>query len=101
MGLQVVEHVTQSQYALQLLLPQGDYAGALEIINDIQVSIAALSCCRHNSLSQYQCQLSDKPLYIKTLLFKLKLCNSSCLCLYCLFGKPDSAHSPPHLHVLL
>ena len=42
MGLQVVEHVTQSQYALQLLLPQGDYAGALDIIDDIQVSTAAL-----------------------------------------------------------
>lgn len=34
--LQVVDHVTQSQYALELLLPQGDYAGALDIMSDIQ-----------------------------------------------------------------
>lgn len=37
--LQVVDHVAQSQYALQLLLPQGDYAAALDIITDIQVSL--------------------------------------------------------------
>lgn len=37
--MQVMDHVAQSQYALQLLLPQGDYAAALDIITDIQV------CC--------------------------------------------------------
>ena len=37
--VQVVDHVAQSQYALQLLLPQGDYAAALDIITDIQVSL--------------------------------------------------------------
>lgn len=38
--MQVMDHVAQSQYALQLLLPQGDYAAALDIITDIQVR-----CC--------------------------------------------------------
>ncbi|DBA81853.1 hypothetical protein WJX77_011322 [Trebouxia sp. C0004] len=37
--LQVVDHVTQSQYALELLLPQGDYAGALDIMSDIQATL--------------------------------------------------------------
>lgn len=40
--MQVVDHVTQSQYALQLLLPQADYAAALDIIADIQVSTVML-----------------------------------------------------------
>ena len=44
--MQVVDHVAQSQYALQLLLPQADYAAALDIIADIQVStIMPLHCC--------------------------------------------------------
>ncbi|KAA6426324.1 MAG: VPS54 isoform 2 [Trebouxia sp. A1-2] len=37
--LQVIDHVTQSQYALELLLPQGDYAGALDIMSDIQATL--------------------------------------------------------------
>jgi len=41
--VQVVDHVTQSQYALELLLPQGDYAGALDIMSDIQVSTRFLT----------------------------------------------------------
>lgn len=35
--LQAIEHVAHSQDALQLLLPQGDFAGALDIMDDIQV----------------------------------------------------------------
>ena len=35
--MQAIEHVTHSQDALQLLLPQGDFAGALDIMDDIQV----------------------------------------------------------------
>ena len=46
--MQVVDHVAQSQYALQLLLPQADYAAALDIIADIQVSTPlSLHCCAH------------------------------------------------------
>ncbi len=41
--VQVIDHVTQSQYALELLLPQGDYAGALDIMSDIQVSTCFLT----------------------------------------------------------
>ena len=41
--VQVIDHVTQSQYALELLLPQGDYAGALDIMSDIQVSTRFLT----------------------------------------------------------
>ncbi len=41
--VQVIDHVTQSQYALDLLLPQGDYAGALDIMSDIQVSTRFLT----------------------------------------------------------
>lgn len=44
--LQVVDHVAQSYFALQLLLPQADYAAALDIIADIQVS---------TSMSLYRC----------------------------------------------
>ena len=41
-----MDHVAQSQYALQLLLPQADYAAALDIIADIQVSTTmSLHCC--------------------------------------------------------
>ncbi len=41
--MQVIAQVTQSQYALDLLLPQGDYAGALDIMSDIQVSAQFLT----------------------------------------------------------
>lgn len=44
-NVQVIDHVTQSQYALELLLPQGDYAGALDIMSDIQVSTHFLTSC--------------------------------------------------------
>ena len=51
--MQVVDHVAQSQYALQLLLPQADYAAALDIIADIQVSTTmSLHCCS-NALCTY------------------------------------------------
>lgn len=42
--MQVVDHITQSQYALELLLPQGDYAGALDLMSDIQVSTVLPGC---------------------------------------------------------
>ena len=35
--MQAIEHIAHSQDALQLLLPQGDFAGALDIMDDIQV----------------------------------------------------------------
>lgn len=50
--MQVVDHVTQSQYALQLLLPQADYAAALDIIADIQVSTVMWL---HNALVHMSC----------------------------------------------
>lgn len=37
-SVQAIEQVVHSQDALQLLLPQGDFAGALDIMDDIQVS---------------------------------------------------------------
>ena len=51
--MQVVDHVAQSQYALQLLLPQADYAAALDIIADIQVSRTMLFHCCANALGTY------------------------------------------------
>ena len=56
--MQVVDHVAQSQYALQLLLPQGDYAAALDIISDIQVSmkqIASPHCQCTYIMAEHQC----------------------------------------------
>ena len=43
--MQVVDHVAQSQYALELLLSQADYAGALDIMTDIQVSTTLSKQC--------------------------------------------------------
>lgn len=42
--MQAIEQVVHSQHALQLLLPQGDFAGALEIMADIQVSSQVHRC---------------------------------------------------------
>ncbi len=71
--VQVIDHVTQSQYALDLLLPQGDYAGALDIMSDIQVSIRFLTTCNdlhHHTTNAWpwpiqhsncSCQLANPP----------------------------------------
>lgn len=52
--MQVVDHVAQSQYALHLLLPQGDYAAALDIISDIQVSMKQIAS-RTYIMAEHQC----------------------------------------------
>ncbi len=43
-ALQVASNVAQSQAALQLLVPQGDYAAALDVMEDIRVRSQALQC---------------------------------------------------------
>ena len=43
-ALQVASNVAQSQAALQLLVPQGDYAAALDVMDDIKVRSQALQC---------------------------------------------------------
>ena len=43
-AVQVASNVAQSQSALQLLVPQGDYAAALDVMDDIRVRSQALQC---------------------------------------------------------
>ena len=43
-ALQVASNVAQSQAALQLLVPQGDYAAALDVMDDIRVRSQASQC---------------------------------------------------------
>ncbi|KAK9830219.1 hypothetical protein WJX72_010418 [[Myrmecia] bisecta] len=50
--LKVVEGISQSQMALQLLLPQADFAGALDVLDDMRATMEAedlsgLHCFRH------------------------------------------------------
>ncbi|KAL3152085.1 hypothetical protein ABBQ32_001192 [Trebouxia sp. C0010 RCD-2024] len=57
--LQVMDHVAQSQYALQLLLPQGDYAAALDIITDIQATVEREGVQQLHCFRQLPHQLSE------------------------------------------
>ena len=54
-ALQVASNVSQSQAALQLLVPQGDYAAALDVMEDIRVRSQAVQCLSQRCAGMQVC----------------------------------------------